>query len=504
MTNLPPPGQGEMRLYDAMDLPFSMARHRISTRVDVSYQGGAGEASSARYFDVTGPRFSLAPDEIASVVPPRNANGAFGDTLPQIVLRRRTLPWERSLGAPASSGAPAQPADPPPIAGDAPWLALLVFSENELTLLSSVPLEQVVPDDVFTRLGRPSGVVCDAIEADTGLLQSILPSREELAILAHVRQVNVEDRAIAGQDPDGWFAIVVASRLPEPGVRSHAALVSVEQRTDVVPVSPPPFVDPTAGPARGGLLGAVAAPPTRIRTTGFDVPVSVPPARTRLVLLHHWTFDVTTGGTFRDRMQTLDVGLMGDLRDSNGPTITDTGHLPVELHDRAGAVEQAWYRGPLVAWPLTRDPLGPYQSADQARRVSPETGAEDVSYAAAFEVGRLLAAADSRFALELMRWRRDAYDSEGRSAAAQAITAAMPMSMNLGSALPRAVVASVAVGAVGKLAAVASVSADRSGLAAAAKAPGLDPAELASAWHLTSADDARAMLSGTPVAGSAQ
>ena len=61
------------------------------------------------------------------------------------------------------------------------------------------------------------------------------------------------------------------------------------------------------------------------------------------------------------------------------------------------------------AQPLTRDTNGPYHSADQARRVAPDVGAEDISYACAFEVGRLLAAADARLAQELMRWRRDAF-----------------------------------------------------------------------------------------------
>src|SRR5690348_10866531 len=128
-----------MRVYDAMDLPFAMGRHRLTTRVDASFSGGTGALSSERQFDVGGPRYTLAPDEVASVIPPRNASGAFAGTLPQIVLGRRTLPWERSLGAPASSGASPAPGDPPAIAGDAPWLALLVFSEPELTLLERVP-----------------------------------------------------------------------------------------------------------------------------------------------------------------------------------------------------------------------------------------------------------------------------------------------------------------------------------------------------------------------------
>lgn len=500
MADPVPPARGEMRLYDAMDLPLAMGRHRVTTRVDASFPGGAGSVASERQFDVGGPRFALAPDEIASVIPPRNASGAFAGTLPQVVLGRRTLPWERSLGAPAGSGAPPGPGDPPAIAGEAPWLALLVFSEPELTLLERVPLEQIVPDDVFTRLGRPAGVVCDAIEADTSLLAGILPSREELALLAHVRQVNVEDRALAGRDPDGWFAVVVANRLPAPGSRSHAVLVSLEQRTDVVPAAPPPFVEATTQPGRGGLLGQIGTLPGGLRASGFDVPASVPPVRTRLVALHHWAFDVAAGGTFRERMQALDVGLAGDLRAADGPPLTDTGHLPLELHDRAGGVETVWYRGPLVSRPLTRDPLGPYHSADQARRVSPETGAEDVSYAAAFEVGRLLAAADARLAQELMRWRRSAYDRSGRLPVVGAIRAALPLSPELAAELPLAVPATVAVGAVARLAAAAGASADPSGLGAARKAPGLDAEAVARAWHLGSAGEARTLLAGTALA----
>ena len=67
-----------------------------------------------------------------------------------------------------------------------------------------------------------------------------------------------------------------------------------------------------------------------------------------------------------------------------------------------------------MSQPLTRDPLGPYHSADQARRVVVETGAENISYACAFETGRLLAAADARLAQELMRWRRTAFRASAR------------------------------------------------------------------------------------------
>ena len=134
----------------------------------------------------------------------------------------------------------------------------------------------------------------------------------------------------------------------------------------------------------------------------------------RLVALTSWQFTCEGPGTFRELMQNLDVAMFGTVADVGHPALTDTGHMQLELQDRLGATEQVWYRGPLVPYNLTRDPLGPYHSADQARRVTPETGAEDISYAAAFEAGRLLAAADPRFAQAIMRWRRESYKQSAR------------------------------------------------------------------------------------------
>src|SRR5207237_508270 len=50
-------------------------------------------------FDVTAPRYALPPDQVLSTFPPASARGSFTSRLPQVVLRRRTLPWERSTKA---------------------------------------------------------------------------------------------------------------------------------------------------------------------------------------------------------------------------------------------------------------------------------------------------------------------------------------------------------------------------------------------------------------------
>src|SRR6185369_9861622 len=154
-----------------------------------------------------------------------------------------------------------------------------------------------------------------------------------------------------------------------------------------------------------------------------------PEQKTRLVVLYTWQFTSQGPGTFFSLMQGLDVGMIGKVKKEGEPALTDTAHLRLELQDRGGEEETVWYRGPLVPFELTRDPLGPYHSADQARRATPETGAEDVSYAAAFEVGRLLAAADARLAQELMRWRRESFKQSARADGLVAIQAAIQLQL---------------------------------------------------------------------------
>jgi hypothetical protein len=218
------------------------------------------------------------------------------------------------------------------------------------------------------------------------------------------------------------------------------------------------------------------------------------------VLLHSWLFTSTGPGTFRTLMQNLNVGMMGSVEEDGKPALTDTGHLPLPVLDRAGVTEMAWYRGPLVPWQLTRDPLGPYHSADQCRRATPETGAEDVSYAAAFEVGRQLAAADARLAQELMRWRREPYRQASRadtiSKVQAAITVDLPVALN--EKLEAPVVTAVSISAAQALVTGAPIVADRFGLNTAAKTVGMDPQTLRDTWRLDSVSVAEQMLGGDP------
>jgi hypothetical protein len=158
-----------------------------------------------------------------------------------------------------------------------------------------------------------------------------------------------------------------------------------------------------------------------------------------------------------------------------------------------------WYRGPLVAHPVDRDPNGPYHSADQARRISPETGAEDISYAGAFDLGRLLGAADGRLAQDLMGWRREAYRRSARQSVADMVWTDVPAI----AATPRegvtdGMVAPVSLTMFERAGAGAGASADVNQVAVVRNAPGLVPQRLAAAWNLTPPQATRLLNNPVP------
>jgi hypothetical protein len=483
-----------MYLYDNITPPLDDGSYRFDVTTGVSAAGAMQAVPGAtNYFDVIGPRFSLPVSDLGGVFPPANARGSFSETLPQIALSRRTLPWERALDPEGLIGTPTRgPGDPPPPTAPPPWVALLVFEEGEYTFLSNQPLESVVPPNVFGRLGSPQGITCDAVQAPLSVVSSIMPSLEELSVLAHVRQVNIADRELSAGSSDGWFAVVMSNRVPSPNAKCRACLVSLEERSDLVPKDPPPayfpiIIDP--GPFEAEHRAAAAAIGTIHPVPPWLIQVS-------LVVLYSWKFEVVPPGTFFDLMQGLDVGFFGTVANPGHPPLSDTGHLPISLGDRAGVEEIVWYRGPLVPFQLTRDPLGPYHSADQCRRATPETGAEDVSYACAFEVGRLLAAADARLAQEFMRWRREPYRQAARAGTFTAVSQAVTLTEALDIHTPSTPILSAS--ATASVVEGSGPVADVFGVAPLANLVGLNPQAVQQAWGLASPQEAQQLLGGLP------
>ncbi len=155
----------------------------------------------------------------------------------------------------------------------------------------------------------------------------------------------------------------------------------------------------------------------------------------RFPVLLHWSFTSYGEETFRTLVEGLDSGLLGTLPDPADPAdpsasaggpptgrvpveIVETGHVGLAHRTRLGDEVRSWYRGPFVPNPATDPPGGRLplaHAADQLRIVVPD-GREDISLAAAFEVGRLLALARPSMVAALMRWRQGGYQAARRGA----------------------------------------------------------------------------------------
>jgi hypothetical protein len=460
-------------------------------------------AAEHTHVTVAAPRFTMPTDQILSTFPPANAEGAFGDRLPQIVLKRRTLPWERN---------PAGQVQPSP----SPWLALVIVAEGEAQLSTATPVAECVT--AGTTLLDPTdhdveqGLYLAVTET---VVRKIFPCEEDLPLLVHVREVDINDTELANGDDDGWLAVILANRLPvfdtangRP-VRYMACLVNLEGQLAALPEPEPPqdhfvfelaqdwsvlaAIDPGVGPdprVMGGInlehvvlpgSGLLDAGPSRPRAAAPQVgtasrtsPVvgaslngastmteafvgqqwtsatqqvsaaALSPDAKRLVrdtmaagfrypielfalervfrfpVLAHWSFTTNEGATFETLMQDLDVGLLGtvpelapDATDTTLPEIVETGHIGLGHRMRRGDAARAWYRGPFVPFPTIRDPEGTSRpllahSADQIRRVVPD-GREDLSLAAAFEIGRLLGLSQLSVVAALLRFRSEQF-----------------------------------------------------------------------------------------------
>ncbi|MFE3202988.1 hypothetical protein [Embleya sp. NPDC059237] len=360
--------------------------------------------TTTRQFEIRAVRFVLDPASVHAHYPAEGASGDFRRTLPHITLDRSILPWERLTKGRA-------------VPEQAPWQALMVFRAGELpddpegmgrTTTRTVaelrdPGAGILGPDLSDE-GITPGVAasrCQSIDVPAALFTALVPREEELHYLAHVRDVATKPRLLDdGEIPtEGRYAVLAANRLPRHTGTYTAHLVSLEGFDGKL--------DP------GGLGAGIRF--------------------VRLCVLHSWTFTSDPAGTrdaaallgnlvapARTDRENLALRLRpnaqvaarstGDAEDYTRRRL-HLGYTPVPYRLLSGETTYGWYRGPFV--PViaaeTRDFARdePKTTADHALIYEPEHGLFDVSYAAAWTLGRTLALSDPDYSEEITRARRE-------------------------------------------------------------------------------------------------
>ena len=436
---------GQIQFVEACHPPLTAGEYQagmhqiIKESKDATVPWNSDPYASDLVFVVDAPRFTLDPAAIHSVYPPVGETGPFDNALPHVVFTRRTLPWERTLDG------------KPPELGKAfpPWMALLLLEEDELLILDengrptgqrrqvkSLPVAHEDTDSLLFPLLQDKQFIlapelgqngpgdqndadqifrskkwskerahyqkdsCLAIDLPADLVKAVAPRLHELPYLAHVRQVDTGDKEVLGINDKGWFSLVIGNRLPQADKRHTALLVSLEGHQDRLQES----WQPAAG------------------------------QKVRLAVLGTWSFVCAGTNDFKARMDYLnfDPNRTPDQKDRR--KLPDSWlHLPYKNYDdnsldpqdivngaysrgytafdhimRQGEKTVSWYRGPLVPlnYKKPKQVQEPVSCADELVRYDPDTGLFDVTYAAAWQLGRLLALQNQSFSLALNRTRR--------------------------------------------------------------------------------------------------
>ncbi len=334
-------------------------------------------------FSVAGERFTLNPQDIQAVFPPAGSLGEHSNVLPHIILNRSTLPWERTINAsinPSINGS----------INNITWLALLLFDEDEKPNPQIITLKQLQETEKskFPKFtledGQHEEDKVTVIDLKKSQLQKILPTLQDLKYLAHVRQGTDTSNVLVGDE----FAVIICNRLPNPKGTSVVHLVSLENRYITIN-----------------------------NQEQFDFKSAGDNNDIRLVSLKSWSFAcVETKHTFNGLLTHLnqnpstlrlsDQSLAENAQKSQIKDHLKMGYVPLRHYLRQGGKTISWYRSPLATGNMNKDIEMLIRSPDQLVCYNPENGMFDVSYAAAWELGRLLGLQNQQFSVSLYRWKR--------------------------------------------------------------------------------------------------
>jgi hypothetical protein len=206
----------------AGDYRFDVSQTMTAKKGTQSVDAGAVPVEDLQtHVTVTAPRYQLPPDQVLSTYPPAGTEGAYGSRLPQIVIKRRTLPWERGLRIPDGHGGEVD------VDESTPWLALVLIAEGEAELRLNQDVGACVSAGVHLD-GEPDVAKGNCLVVRESILEKILPSRKDVPLLAHARQVDIHDTELMMGDDDGFLSVVISNRLPVAGVDADGNEVPVK------------------------------------------------------------------------------------------------------------------------------------------------------------------------------------------------------------------------------------------------------------------------------------
>ncbi|KAE8147167.1 hypothetical protein BDV25DRAFT_160965 [Aspergillus avenaceus] len=442
---------GEVQLHSYVTPGLQGGTYNVSTKQDISANGRDKPLTSEQDFYVDKPLFALPEGEIHTVYPPQG-HAEWAEALPHVIFNHPTTPWEwRSSDI--TQGVP----DYENNRNRVPWLAVLVFTKDELELSNDdldaskgifrdiqgmndpaqpvrqtatlsvpmrvseiknvadtvTPINQEVPDDAVTT---------EAIFLRERLFTALFtklddngkPSPNEpfdvrqYRYLAHRRTINTQGMAVAAltaTEDDQTSLSVVFSHRTGPTATTEPTLC-IAHLVSIRGIETMKGNDPEAWPSSGTRFVAMSS-------------------------LHSWSYSSypTTMPNIKEQFEALAASCTmlcpsitaADMGESNKLTPVQqrvltrlqNGYMMARYRVRTGEATACFTRGAFIpvlnnadenTWKQLSNLGSDLQVLDQ------QLGIMDITYSAAWQLGRTMAIADPAFVSSLGQIRRNIYD----------------------------------------------------------------------------------------------
>lgn len=416
LVTLPsPPPPGSIQFFDGYFPALPAGEYNINVTHALSGPAGVTETFTLpqQPFTVQAPEFFIDTTIVQTFYPPAGGLDTYDQKLPFLVLSDPSLPWERSL---IPNSPPPNPASPEP------WMALVIFAEGEILLpsnsnnpVNTCTVTQLLAPDPTNQVLKPQlpagwvsadmlSATCQTITIPGAAFNAVMPSTEDLPYLAHCRGINTitEGEELLSVILCNRLAVTNASVVSAVPLRYYAHLVSLEGYGSYLQ----PNGNPIPSNPSGGLMNV------------------------QLVSLFNWTF--VTQPEAGQSFKALVTGLIQSETTTQGalslslpvtvilpPSVQERltdGYAPLTFLTGAGDQTFAWYRGPFSAvLPQALPKVGSQPvpivqatSAEELMIYLSEQGLFDLSYSAAWNIGRNLALSNAKFAQDLWSFRLSA------------------------------------------------------------------------------------------------
>lgn len=334
---------------------FSASQSVIQNGVTV------GNYSAEQDYIISHGAFTIGADEVFGVYPPNGETGSFENTIPYITFNDRTLPW---------------------VFGKNPFIALLVLKNNEIVGQGEITVENLfspVPNTFFpSKSCFPNAYAeeqtdyCRFIDISRQTYNDIFPSASDIPLLAHAKMLDLSRAADEICGKDGYFSVVLANR----------------------------FVPSVCGEETSCVCHLVTV-------FGHEKGIPAGYDKVRLVSLYSWNIRSQSKSEMGKPFIRLTKGLS-----ENCGTIgfgRRGGENALKPHyTRTGEMTYSLYHSPLAAQEIGEIPqLSGAHTADGRLIYNKEVGIFDVSYAAAFQLGRLITLSQPKIAEKLIAKRNE-------------------------------------------------------------------------------------------------